>query len=74
MDWIEEMGVRIGDLRRVKGLKQSDVALELDVAFHTVSRWECGERLITTDKLRKLAILLNTSVDYLMFGDANEQK
>ena len=74
MDWIEEMGMRIGDLRRAKGLKQSDIADKLDTVAHSVSRWECGERLITTDKLRKLAILLNTSVDYLMFGDANEQK
>ena len=74
MNWIEEMGVRMGDLRRAKGMKQLDVALELDVALRAVSRWECGERLITTDKLRKLAILLNTSVDYLMFGDTDEQK
>ena len=74
MDWIEEMGIRIGDLRRAKGLKQSDIADKLDTVAHSVSRWECGERLITTDKLRKLAILLNTSVDYLMFGDKDEQK
>lgn len=73
MNWIEEMGVRMGDLRRAKGLKQLDVAIALDTVPHCVSRWECGERAITTAKLRKLAILLDTSVDYLMFGDKDEQ-
>ena len=74
MNWIEEMGVRIGNLRRAKGLKQYDVAEKLNIVAHTVSKWECGTRMITTEHLRKLAILLDTSVDYLMFGDTNEQK
>ena len=74
MDWIEEMGVRIGDLRRAKGMTQEDVAAKMDTVAHNVSRWECGTRLITTAKLRQLAIILDTSVDYLMFGDTDEQK
>ena len=74
MDWIEEMGARMGNLRRAKGLKQYDVAEKLNIVAHTVSKWECGTRMITTEHLRNLAILLDTSVDYLMFGDTNEQK
>ena len=74
MDWIEEMGIRIGELRRAKGLKQYDVAEKLNIVAHTVSKWECETRMITTEHLRNLAILLDTSVDYLMFGDTNEQK
>lgn len=74
MDWIEEMGIRIGELRRAKGLKQYDVAEKLNIVAHTVSKWECGTRMIATEHLRNLAILLDTSVDYLMFGDTNEQK
>ena len=73
MDWIEEMGVRMGDLRRAKGLKQKDVAAKMDTVAHNVSRWECGRNLIPTAKLRQLAIILDTSVDYLMFGDTDEQ-
>ena len=73
MNWIEEMGVRMGGLRRAKGLKQWELAVQIDTAPHMVSRYECGTRLITTAKLRQLAIILDTSVDYLMFGDSNDR-
>ena len=72
MNWIEEMGVRIGDLRRAKGLKQIDVAEDLAIGARSVSRWECGRKLITTKHLRKLAIILDTSADYLLFGEKDE--
>ena len=74
MNWIEEMGVRMGDLRRAKGLKQWELAVQIGTTPQMVSRYECGTRLITTAKLRQLAIILDTSVDYLMFGDTDEQK
>ena len=58
------IGKRIAMLRRQKGLKQEDLANELDVSPQAVSKWENDQ----TSLLPRLAQLLGVSVDELLSG------
>ena len=68
MNWNEEMGNRINECLGRKGWNQTDLAAEMNVSPHTVSRWVCGVRMPTTWHLREITKLLDTSADYLLFG------
>ena len=57
---------RIRDIRTDKNLKQKDVAIVLSIATNTLSQYENGERSIPVHILAKLALLYNTSTDYLL--------
>ena len=62
------IGKRIAMLRRQKGLKQEDLANELDVSPQAVSKWENDQTCPDISLLPKLAQLLNVSVDELLSG------
>lgn len=62
------LGKRIAMLRRQKGLKQEDLANELDVSPQAVSKWENDQTCPDISLLPKLAQLLNVSVDELLSG------
>ena len=59
------MGLKdiIFEKRKEKNMTQEEVAEKLNVARQTVSKWETGETVPDTDSLKKLAILLEFSVD-----------
>ena len=57
---------RIGDLREDKDLTQKQIAGELKIAPNTLSQYETGLRNIPNEILIKLAVLYNTSIDYLL--------
>ena len=57
---------RLKELRKEKGLPQTDLANETGVAPNTVSIWELGERLPRDKYIEILADLLDTSITYLM--------
>lgn len=57
---------RIKQLRKEKGLLQSEVAEYLNVNQTTYSCYEIGTRKIHTDILLKLADLYQVSTDYLL--------
>ena len=62
------LGKRIAALRRQKGLKQEDLANELDVSPQAVSKWENDQTCPDISLLPRLAQLLNVSVDELLSG------
>ena len=57
---------RIRDIRVDNSLQQKEVAKMLKIAPNTLSQYENGERNIPLDILAKLAIIYNTSADYLL--------
>ncbi len=65
--------LRIKDMREDRELLQKDVALILNVSQTNYSKYELGKINIPVNTLKKLALLFNTSVDYLI-GLTNETK
>ena len=49
--------------RKGKNMTQEELAEKLNVARQTVSKWETGETVPDIDSLKKLAILLEFSID-----------
>ena len=54
------------DLRKDKGLKQTDIANIFEVDRSTISKWEQGTNKPTADLLEDIANYFNVSIDYLM--------
>ncbi len=63
---IYDFGVRLKELREAKRLSQTDVAQRLNVTRSTVSGYECNTITPSVEQLVKLAVLYNTSLDYMM--------
>ena len=63
------IGKRIAALRREKGLKQEDVAQQLEVSSQAVSKWENDQSCPDISLLPKLAKLLGVTVDTLLTGE-----
>ncbi len=59
-------------LRKEKGLTQMEVAEKLYVSRQAISRWEVGAAVPSTDNLRVLSDLYETTVDYLLDDEAEE--
>ena len=55
-----------------KGLKNADVARATGISHMTLSDWKRGKSVPKSDKMRKIAEYLNTSVNYLMTGNKKE--
>ena len=63
---------RIKDCRDDAGLTQTDIGNILEIDQRVYSNYETGKRSIPIDYLIKLAILYETSLDYLV-GLTNEK-
>jgi len=59
---------RIRQLRNAKGMKQSDLANQLNVRANTISNWENEKSYPDPTSLQKLSEILGTSIDYLLGG------
>ncbi len=57
---------RIKELREKHGLSKQQVAEYLNIASQTYCRYEKGLRKVPTRIIIKLALLYNTSVDYIV--------
>lgn len=57
---------RITELRKERGLNQTQVAKELNMSQTGYSKYETGENDIPTIVLIKLAIFYNVSTDYIL--------
>ncbi len=65
----KDIGLRIKELRRQKNMTQIQLAEKLCYATERqVQRIENGETMCPTDRLAELALILETSTDYLLFG------
>jgi transcriptional regulator with XRE-family HTH domain len=67
-----EFADRLKQLRKKKGISQSDLAELIEVHFTQVSRYERGETKPNAEAMTKLAKALNTTVDFLMNGTADD--
>ena len=58
--------MRLKELRKLKGISQLKLAIELNTNQNTISRYETGEREPGICELIKIADFFNVSVDYLL--------
>ena len=65
--------LKIEDLREDRDLLQKEMAEKLNVSQTNYSKYELGKINIPIETLKKMAIILNTSIDYLL-GLTNEIK
>lgn len=63
---------RLKELRKRKGISQGDLAELVEIHFTQVSRYERGETKPNAEAITKLAKALDTTVDYLMNGTADD--
>ena len=61
-----ELGNRLRQLRKDRNLTQQQLAELIGVKNSVISFYEVGERLPSPDVLRKLAMALHTTADYLL--------
>ncbi len=65
--------LRIKDIREDREMKQKEVAEFLNISQTNYSKYELGKINIPIETLKKMSILFDTSVDYLL-GLTNEVK
>lgn len=65
--------LRIKDIREDREMKQKDVAEFLNISQTNYSKYELGKINIPNETLKKMSILFDTSIDYLL-GLTNEVK
>lgn len=71
MDLDKQIGNRIKETRKKKGVKQSELAASLNIATITLRQYENGLRKISLDMIVRIAEALNVNPLYL-FADAPE--
>nr|WP_027971452.1 XRE family transcriptional regulator [Streptococcus plurextorum] len=66
-----EIAERLRQLRLASGLEQAELAKRLGYkSDSTISKWESGKSLPTGQRLSKIAALLDTSTDYILYGQS----
>lgn len=65
--------LRIKDLREDKDMTQAEVSKLLNISQTNYSKYELGKINIPIETLKKLSIIFNTSIDYLL-GMTDEVK
>lgn len=60
------IGIVIKELRKEKGLSQTQLAIMLFVSQDTVSLWECGKSYPDIENIIKLTQIFNVTSDYLL--------
>ena len=66
------LGDKLLELRKKKGLSQEEVAFELNVTRQTVSKWETNQTTPDFDKIAPLCKLYEISTDELLTGKKTE--
>ena len=63
---VYDFGLRLKELREAKNLSQKDVAKRLNVVPSTISGYESNTVTPSLEQFTRMAILYNTSLDYMM--------
>ena len=63
------LGEKIQQLRKQKGLSQEQLATQITVSRQAISKWELGEAKPDTDHVIQLSKIFNVSIDYLLIDD-----
>ena len=61
-----EVGSRIRDLRNESGMTQTQLAQKIGVATNTISQYEKGLSKTSIDVIVNLAVVLETTTDFLL--------
>lgn len=61
-----ELGLRVAELRKVKGLSQSDLATRLKISRPSLAQIELGNRNLEALELQRLSMILGFSLDEFM--------
>ena len=69
----KQVGCRISIIRKRKLLTLIEFAKKVGASKSSVSDWEKGFRLPPEAALTKIAIMGNTSVDKLLYGNGNNE-
>ena len=64
----KEIAKRLRNIRKEKGLSQTDLAKILGVTKQCISQYECGERLPKYQAIEKFANTLGVDVEYFING------
>ena len=67
------LGKRIQELRKKAGLSQTELATKTGISYPQMSRYEIKGVQPPADVLKRIADVLDTSVDYLIYGNAEEK-
>ena len=67
-----ELNTKLVTLRKKKGLSQSELAEKINVSRQTISRWEVGKALPTSENLKYLSQIYKVSFEYLLLEDEEE--
>ncbi len=67
------LGDKLLELRKKKGLSQEDVAFELSVTRQTISKWETNQTTPDFDKIAPLCKLYEISTDELLTGKTKDK-
>ena len=65
------IGERITELRKSKGLSQEELAEQLGVSRQSVSKWETGTSTPDTDKAIAMSRIFGVTADFLLTGEYN---
>ena len=68
----KELGLRIGNYRKMKGLTQGDLAKNIGMSRSSLAQIELGNRNIDVFELQKMAMVLGFSLDQFLSSDFNE--
>lgn len=63
---IYDFGFRLRQLREERGLSRAALAKKLNVSKETVYRYENNVQTPSLDRTKQMAIILRTSIDYLV--------
>lgn len=66
---VYDFGLRLKELRESKKLSQTEVAARLNVVPSTISGYESNTITPSLEQFTRMAILYNTSLDYMMGFD-----
>lgn len=67
-----DYSVRLKELRKAKGLTQTDLAKELGMSKGCYNRYETGSRQPSIEALQQLAQYHGISIDYLINGKISD--
>ena len=68
------IGEKIKELRNKNKLTQQELGDKLFVSNNTVSKWERGTLLPDIDNIKKLAEVLDTNVESVIYGEEKNKK
>lgn len=67
------LGSKLAEARRARNLTQEQLAEQLEVTRQAVSRWESDAAYPETDKIVRMAQILEVSCDYLLQDGVDEK-